>query len=104
MDEATPVEFSEQEIEEGKALAGIGYLWILFLVPLLAKPDNKFCKVHAKQALVLFIGWLFVWIPIAGQLWGVFLLVCLILGLVAAFNGKYRKLPLFGAIAEKLTF
>jgi len=50
MVEATPIEFSEQEIEEGRALAGIGYLWILFLVPLLAKPDNKFCKAHAKQA------------------------------------------------------
>lgn len=104
MVEATPIEFSEQEIEEGKALAGIGYLWILFLVPLLAKPDNKFCKAHAKQALVLFIGWFFAWIPIVGWLWGVFLLVCMIMGLVAAFSGKYQKLPLFGMIAEKLTF
>ena len=104
MVEATPIEFSEQEIEEGKVLAGIGYLWILFLVPLLAKPDNKFCKAHAKQALVLFIGWFFAWIPIVGWLWGVFLLVCLIMGLVAAFSGKYQKLPLFGMIAEKLTF
>jgi uncharacterized membrane protein len=26
------------------------------------------------------------------------------MGMIAAFNGKYQKLPIFGAIAEKLTF
>jgi uncharacterized membrane protein len=104
MAEAPALEFTQTDIDEGKTLAGIGYLSILFLIPLLAKPDNKFCRAHAKQGLVLFVGWFLAWIPIVGWAWGVFLLVCLIMGMIAAFGGRYQKLPLIGAIAEKLTF
>ena len=104
MAETPALEFTPEDIEEGKTFAGIGYIGILFLLPLLAKPDHKFCKTHAKQGLVLFIACLFIWIPIIGWLWGIFVVVCMIMGLIAAFNGKYQKLPLFGAIAEKLTF
>jgi uncharacterized membrane protein len=43
-----------KEIEEGKTFAAIGYLWILFLVPLLAAKDNKFAKFYGKQSMVLF--------------------------------------------------
>jgi len=43
----------DKEIEEGKTFAGIGYLGILFLVPLLAAKDNKFAKFHGKQGMVL---------------------------------------------------
>ncbi len=104
MAETTSLEFSAEEIEDGKTFAGIGYLGILFLIPLLAKPENKFCRAHAKQGLVLCIAWILAVIPFIGWLWGIFVLVCMIMGLIAAFNGKYQKLPLFGAIAEKLTF
>ena len=104
MAETTSLEFSAAEIEDGKTFAGLGYLGILFLIPLLAKPENKFCRAHAKQGLVLCIAWIPVVIPIIGWLWGLFVLVCMIMGLIAAFGGKYQKLPLFGAIAEKLTF
>jgi uncharacterized membrane protein len=104
MAETTSLEFSAEEIEDGKTFAGIGYLGILFLVPLLAKPENKFCRAHAKQGLVLCIAWIPAIIPFIGWLWGLFVLICMIMGLIAAFGGKYQKLPLFGAIAEKLTF
>jgi uncharacterized membrane protein len=104
MAETTSQEFSAEEIEDGKTFAGIGYLGILFLIPLLAKSENKFCRAHAKQGLVLCIAWILAVIPFIGWLWGIFVLVCMIMGLIAAFNGKYQKLPLFGAIAEKLTF
>ena len=104
MAETTSLEFSAAEIEDGKTFAGLGYLGILFLIPLLAKPENKFCRAHAKQGLVLCIAWIPVVIPIIGWLWGLFVLVCMIMGLIAAFGGKKQKLPLFGAIAENLTF
>ena len=104
MAEETTLTFTQEEIDDGKTFAGIGYLGILFLVPLLAKPDNKFCRTHAKQGLVLCIAWILAVIPFIGWLWGVFCLVCMIMGLIAAFGGKYQKLPLFGSIAEKLTF
>jgi len=94
--------FTPEEIEDGKMFAGIGYLGILFLVPLLAKKDNAFAKAHAKQGLVLCIAWILAVIPFIGWLWGVFCLVCMIMGLVNAFGGKYAKLPLFGGIAESI--
>ncbi len=101
-DEATPMTFTAAEIEDGKVFAGIGYLGILFLIPLLAKKENNFCKAHAKQGLVLFVAWIPVLIPFVGWLWGVFCLVCMIIGLINAFSGKYTKLPLLGGIAEKI--
>jgi uncharacterized membrane protein len=100
----TTLTFTQQEIDDGKTFAGIGYLGILFLLPLLAKPDNKFCRAHAKQGLVLCIAWILAVIPFIGWLWGIFVLICMIMGLIAAFGGRYQKLPLFGSIAEKLTF
>jgi uncharacterized membrane protein len=104
MAEAAPLTFTPEEIEDGKVFAGIGYLGILFLIPLLAKPDNKFCRAHAKQGLVLCIAFILAVIPFIGWLWGVFCLVCMVIGLINGFSGKYAKLPLFGGIAESLKF
>lgn len=104
MAETAITEFTAQEIEEGKVFAGIGYVGILFLVPLLAKPENKFCRAHAKQGLVLFGAWVISSVvPILGWTLGyVFCLVLMIMGLINGFSGKYAKLPLIGGIGEKL--
>lgn len=103
----------DKEVEEGIVWAIIGYLGILFLVPLLAKKDNKFALYHAKQGLVLFIAEIVIWIaavilafiPIIGWLvalvlW-ILLLVMFIMGIVNAATGKYKALPVIGGIAEK---
>jgi uncharacterized membrane protein len=112
------------EIEEGKTLAAIGYLVILFLVPLLAKKENKFCQFHGKQGAVLFgfeviafiiliiltfilsfvsrVGgvlttllWLVFWVCVVGlSVWG----------LVMALKGEYWKMPVIAPLAEKLNF
>ena len=39
---------------DNKIIAAIGYIWILFLIPLLLKSKNEYCHFHAKQGLVLF--------------------------------------------------
>jgi len=104
---------ADKEVEEGIVWAIIGYLGILFLVPLLAKKDNKFALYHAKQGLVLFIAEIIIWvvavvlafIPIIGWiialvLW-ILLLVMFIMGIVNAATGKYKALPIIGGIAEK---
>jgi uncharacterized membrane protein len=103
----------ESIIEEGKVWAIIGYLGILFLVPLLAKKDNKFALYHAKQGLILFIAEIVIWVvafilmfirfvgwAIAAILW-IAILVLFIIGIVNAATGKYKALPLIGQIAEK---
>ncbi|NQT23292.1 MAG: hypothetical protein HQ579_07665 [Candidatus Omnitrophica bacterium] len=100
-----------KEIQEGKIYAVIGYLWILCLVPLLLKKENKFALFHAKQGLILFIceialaivgivpvlGWL---ISMLGWLaCGILSLV----GMVQALMGNYWKMPIVGDYAEKIS-
>jgi len=112
------------EVEEGKTLAAIGYLGILFLVPLLAKKENKFCQFHGKQGAVLFgfevigaivliiINVVLGFLPCAGWivssiLWLAYWVCALglsIWGLVMALKGEYWKMPVLAPLAEKLKF
>jgi len=112
------------EIEEGKVLAAIGYLGILFLVPLLAKRDNKFCQHHGKQGAVLFgfevigvvvliiLGFILGKLACVGGvlmslLWLAFLVVATALsiwGLIMGLKGEYWKMPVLGGIAASLKF
>jgi len=91
----------DKVVEEGKSLAWLSYIGILFLVPLLAKKDNTFCMHHAKQGLVYFIieviiGILNV-IPFIGQIiWilgSLFMLVMSIIGIIQSVQGKYWEAP-----------
>jgi len=99
----------DKEVQEGKVWAIIAYLWILFLVPLLGKKDNKFALYHAKQGLMLFIVWVVVmvisFIPFIGWLVAIFgdifILVLFIIGIINAATGKYTPLPVVGKMAEK---
>lgn len=101
---------SSKDIEENKAMAAIGYLGILFLIPLLAKKDSPYAQYHAKQGMVLFIfdillgavmvipflGW------VIGALGWIFVVVLFVMGLVNALGGKMTPLPLIGQFAEKM--
>jgi uncharacterized membrane protein len=112
------------EIEEGKTLAAIGYLGILFLIPLLAKKENKFCQFHAKQGAVLFgfevvaviiliiLTFILTFSPRVGAvlatvLWLVFWVCAVglsIWGLVMALKGEYWKMLVLGDVADKIKF
>jgi uncharacterized membrane protein len=100
-----------KEIEEGKIFAFLGYWNILFLVPLLAKKENRFALFHAKQGLVLFIAEVIVWIlgyiPFLGwfiirPLGSIFCLVMAIIGMVQSLSGKYWKMPWLGTYAGRI--
>ena len=101
-----------QEILEGKAYAILSYLWILCIVPLIMKKDNRFTLFHAKQGLVLFIGELAVGfigiIPFLGWIvlyFGTVLFGMLsLIGIVHVLMGNFWKMPVVGDIAEKITF
>jgi len=98
------------DVEENKVIAAIGYIGILFLIPLLAKKDSAFAQYHAKQGLVLFIfeiicsvlaaipvlGWILS--PI-GYVIGVILFI---MGLVNALGGKSVPLPIIGKYGENI--
>ncbi len=101
------------DVEDNKGIAAIGYLGILFLVPLLAKKDSPFAQYHAKQGLVLFIaeiilyavGFVLTFITFGFGffiMWIIWLLVIIlvILGIVNAVSGKTTPLPVIGKMAE----
>ena len=99
-----------KDVAENKGMAAVGYLGILFLIPLLAKKDSPYAQFHAKQGMVLFICWIiasFIWvIPFLGWVLGglvnLFLFVLFIMGLINALGGKMQPLPVIGGLAEKI--
>lgn len=101
---------NSSDVEQNKGIAAIGYIGILFLVPLLAKKDSPFAQYHAKQGMVLFIFAIILGavnvVPVLGQLvslvGSIFCLVLFIMGLMNALNGKKVPLPVIGQYAEKI--
>jgi uncharacterized membrane protein len=95
-----------KDVEENRAITFLSYLGILFLVPLLAKKESKFAQFHAKQGLVLTIGWFIgsftIWILGLGILINLVVLVLSIIGLVNVNEGKMKSLPIVGDIAKKI--
>ena len=101
-----------REIRDGKLFAFVSYLWILCLLPLFLKSDNKFAVFHGKQGLILFIGEIAISvigiIPIIG--WAVFFTgsfligVLSLVGMIQALSGNYWKMPIVGEIAESVKF
>ncbi|MBU2025923.1 MAG: hypothetical protein ABIC19_03755 [Patescibacteria group bacterium] len=95
-----------KDVEENKLFAALGYLGILFLIPLLAKKESPYAQFHAKQGMVLFIvGFVssfIIWIPVIGWAIGICLLVLFIMGLINALTGKTKELPVIGGYAKKI--
>ncbi len=93
-----------------KVMGTVSYLWILFLIPLLFFPKDKFIRFHAKQGLVLFLIELavavFTLIPLLGWIFGPMLLLILIvysiIAIAHAAIGKKWKLPFLANLAERL--
>lgn len=100
-----------EDIEKNRAFAILSYLWILFVVGLIAAPNSKFAKYHANQGLVLFlasviaavsctvIGFIpfvnFTLVIAVPLLWAGWLVLA-ILGIVNAAGGQCKPLPLIG--------
>lgn len=83
---------------DAKTTGIVAYItWIGFLVALLGG-DKEGAKFHLNQALVIWLFSIPSFIPCIGQIWGIFMLVCWILGLVAAINQEEKEVPLIGRI------
>jgi uncharacterized membrane protein len=102
-----------QPMDEGKLYAILAYVLNIvgFILVLVAKKDNKFAMFHAKQSLVLSIGWIIAWvfigvIPLIGPFVGGLLLVALfvlwIMGIINAASGAEKNLPVIGDLAAKI--
>lgn len=76
----------------------VAYLtWIGLLIAFLAG-DKEGAKFHINQALVILLFSLLSVIPFLGWLWGIFMIVCAIMGLIGAINGEEKEVPLIGKI------
>ena len=99
--ETPPLGGDEKDIKKNKAIAILSYLGILCLIPLLLKKDSKFVKFHAKQGLILLIGWVFVGVPF-GWILSIILAVFSIIGIINVLGERYADLPLVGELAKKI--
>lgn len=100
-----PPAASEGPSDTGKILAGIGYLTgIVALIAILIEPykDEKFVRLHAFQALALYVVMIVASIlnviPILGQIiwlvaW-IAVAVFAIIGAIKAFQGQRYEMPI----------
>jgi uncharacterized membrane protein len=98
-----------KEIEEGKVFAALSYLWLLSVIILFGKKENKFVAFHAKQGVVLFgciiIGWIICCIPHVQFLGWIIRVVCwvgMLIGIIKSLAEEKFKIPLVGDLAEKI--
>ena len=81
-----------------KATSIIAYFtWIGLLIAYLAG-DKEGAKFHINQALVIFLFSLLSVVPFIGWIWSVFMVVCWIMGLIAAIQQEEKEVPLIGKI------
>lgn len=71
--------------------------WIGLLIAFCAG-DKEGAKFHLNQALVIFLFSLLSVIPCVGWIWLIFMLVCWVMGLIAAINEEEKPVPLIGGI------
>lgn len=94
-----------RDIEDNRVMAILAYIWILFLVPLLAAKDSRYARFHAYQGAALFITWAIISVisgllpyNLSGLGWlaSVGVLVLAVIGVVNAYQGRAKPLPLIG--------
>ena len=83
---------------DAKTTGIVAYLtWIGFLIAVCAG-DKEGAKFHLNQALVILLFSLLSLIPCIGCIWGIFMIVCWFMGLIAAINEEEKEVPLIGKI------
>lgn len=93
----------QDDFEKNKIMAVVSYF--LFFIPLIACPESEYARFHANQSLLLLIvniGGRIVlrFIPFIGgllsSLFNIAVLVFYIIGIINAFEGKKKELPIIG--------
>ncbi len=77
----------------------VAYLtWVGLLIAFIMG-DRENCKFHLNQSLVIWLtGTVLGWIPIVRVVAGIFCAVCVFIGIVNAYQGQEREVPLIGQI------
>lgn len=83
---------------DAKTTSIVGYITWIGLLIALCVGDKDGARFHLNQALVIFLFGLLTPIPCIGQIWGIFIIICWIMGLIAAINQEEKPVPLIGNI------
>ena len=99
--------------DEGKVIGIVSYLsWLGWIIALILNMDkkDKLARFHIRQSLLILLAFMVVGavggiIPIIGwfiilPVGMIFLVVCWIIGLVAAIQGEEKEIPLIGKYAQ----
>ena len=81
-----------------KVTSIVGYISWIGLIIAFCAGDKEGAKFHLNQALVIFLFSLLSVVPCIGWIWGIFMIVCWIMGLIAAINQEEKEVPLIGSI------
>lgn len=81
-----------------KTTSIVAYISWIGLIIAFCAGDKEGAKFHLNQALVIFLFSLLAIIPCIGWMWGIFMIVCWIMGLIAAINQEEKPVPLIGGI------
>ena len=97
-----------KNIFEDKIFAVMSYLWIICIIPLIFKKDNKFVLNHGKQGLVIFVCVVCVFVASILFDWilrpGLFLFgVLSVWGIIESLRGNSLKIPVVSEVADKIT-
>jgi uncharacterized membrane protein len=76
----------------------VAYITLIGLIIAFCAGDKEGAKFHLNQALVIWLFGLLGMIPCIGWIWSIFILVCWIMGLIAAINEEEKPVPLIGGI------
>lgn len=86
------------DVDERRLMAALSYVGVLVFIPLLTAKNDPFILLHAKQGLVLVIGYVVAilavnWIETAGSILFLVLLLVNVIALVQALLGKRWRIP-----------
>lgn len=83
---------------DAKTTGIVAYLTWIGLIIAVCAGDKEGAKFHVNQALVILLFSLLSVIPCIGWIWGIFMIVCWIMGLIAAINEEEKEVPLIGKV------
>ncbi len=103
---SSPQENDLTGLDTNNFLAALSYLGVLVIIPLLVARHNPYVVFHAKQGLVILVGYilamfLVMWTSVFGNLLWLVLLLASVAGLIQALRGKRWRMPGISALADK---
>jgi len=100
----------EKNNKEHRLAAAVGYIGVLFLIPLYFYKDSPFAQFHGKQGMVLFIAWainsFLMIIPVLGWIvsfiGSILLFVVTVVAVIRTYTGEKWVIPYIGKYSERI--